>query len=493
MNKTKEIQTTNFIGQVDSNNGKIKFGTGGWRAIIGDDYIRSNVCRVANAVAHFAKTHNVATNPIIIGYDRRFLSKSSSEWIAEVLSANGIKTLLMERSTPTPLVMFMVKHYNYDFGIEVTASHNPSDYNGIKLIVKEGRDADLKTTAEIEKIIEEQTGSPVKYVPICQAKEMELVQYFPSPFDDFIDNILDKLNCSAIKKRGLRILFDPMHGSGTYPFTVIMNTLRCTVDIINSNKDAYFGGKAPAPTAAVLQELKNGVIDGGYDLGIAFDGDGDRLGIIDKNGRYIEANEILCLLYYYLHEYKKWTGPVVRNLATTHRLDKLAQSFGEKCYEVPIGFKYISSTIDKYDCVLGGESSGGLTVRGHIHGKDSIYASALFIEMICATNKTPSEMLEEFENKFGKSVMTELNLKFAPEIKTKIYNTLMVEQKLPKFSTNVNIIKTNYEDGCKVYFEDDSFVICRFSGTEPLLRIFAEAKNKEIANSYINDFRVFLN
>ena len=223
---------------------------------------------------------------------------------------------------------------------------------------------------------------------------------------------------------------------------------------------------------------------------IAFDGDGDRLGVVDKDGSYIDANQILCLLYNYLRGFKGWAGPVVRNLATTHMLDRIAESYGEKCYEVPIGFKYILSGIDQHDAILGGESSGGLTVRGHIHGKDSIYAASLFIEMVCATGLLPSEMMKQLEEQFGHFEMVEANLSFAKERKPEIERTLMVEKRLPKFDREV--VRVGYEDGCKVYFSDGSFVICRFSGTEPLLRIFAEAGDAETAKVYIQALRMLL-
>jgi len=213
--------------------------------------------------------------------------------------------------------------------------------------------------------------------------------------------------------------------------------------------------------------------------------------VVDKDGSYIDANQILCLLYNYLRGFKGWMGPVVRNLATTHMLDRIAESYGEKCYEVPIGFKYISSGIDQHDAILGGESSGGLTVRGHIHGKDSIYAASLFIEMVCATGMSPTEMMRQLEEKFGRFEMVEANLSFAKERKSEIERILMIEKRLPKFDAEV--VRIGYEDGCKVYFADGSFVICRFSGTEPLLRIFAEANNVQIANKYIHAFRLLLN
>ncbi len=469
----------------------IKFGTGGWRAEIGKDFNMENIQKVAQALCIYAKKKNADKLPIIIGYDRRFLSDSAAKWIAEVLSANGIKVLFLNRSAPTPLIMHYVKTNNLNFGLEVTASHNPSSYNGIKLIVKEGRDAPLETTAALEEILEKLTAADMRTNDFDAAVAAGNIEYIKNPFNHFIDDILNLLDVEAIRNRGLRILFDPMHGSSSYPLMVILHTTRCTVDIINGNRDAYFGGAMPAPTESTLKSLAMDVVRGGYDLGIGVDGDGDRLGIIDSNGQYINANEILTLLYHYLHESKGWKGPVVRNLATTHLLDKVAEDFGEQCYEVPVGFKYISSKIDEVDAVLGGESSGGLTVRGHIHGKDSVYAASLFVEMLSKTGKSPTELLKKLYKKYGYFTMVEENLRFAEEKKQEISNIVFTEKKLPEFPAKV--VAVNYEDGCKVYFEDNSFVICRFSGTEPLLRIFAENSTKEKAAEYIAAWKNFLN
>ncbi len=469
----------------------IRFGTGGWRAIIGDDFIKYNIQRVALGIGLLAKEEGKTDKPIPVGYDRRFLSQSAVEWITEVLNGMGLKTILMPRSTPTPFIMFLVKNEKFHYGIEVTASHNPSEYNGIKLIIEEGRDAPVEVTERLEALIAQSVDADIPTMSEKDAIDAGLITYMHAPFNDFIDHILSMLNQKAIRQHSPRILFDPMHGSGTYPLMVILQTLRCTVDLINANKDAYFGGGMPAPTEKGLVDLRTTVVMGKYDMGIAFDGDGDRLGVVDEKGNYIDANEILCLLYYYLHKYKGWEGPVVRNLATTHKLDRIAESFGEKCYEVPIGFKYISAAIDRYDAVLGGESSGGLTVRGHIHGKDSVYAASLFVEMICATGLTPSELIETLEREFGHFEMVESNLTFEREMKPVIENILMGEKRLPDFG-DAKVTRVGYEDGCKVYFEDDSFVICRFSGTEPLLRIFAEANNAERASAYIDAFKKML-
>jgi len=469
----------------------IKFGTGGWRAEIGKDFNMENICKVAQGLCTYIKRKKQEKLPVIIGYDRRFLSDSAAKWIAEVLSANNIKVIFLNRSAPTPLIMHYVKKNNLYYGLEVTASHNPSNYNGIKIIIKEGRDAPLKTTAALEEIINKITEKDIITQPFDVGVSNKTIGYLKNPFNDFLDDILDLLDVQAIRGRGLRILFDPMHGSSSYPLMVILHTARCTVDIINGNRDAYFGGTMPAPTESTLKSLAMQVVQGGYDLGIGVDGDGDRLGIIDSNGQYINANDILVLLYHYLHEEKGWKGPVVRNLATTHLLDKVAADFGEECYEVPVGFKYISSKIDEVDAVLGGESSGGLTVRGHIHGKDSVYAASLFVEMISKTGKTPTELLKKIHKKYGSFTMVEENLKFLPEKKDEILNIVITEKKLPKFPAKVMAV--NYEDGCKVYFEDSSFVICRFSGTEPLLRIFAESSTKEKATEFVSAWKNFLN
>lgn len=466
---------------------KISFGTGGWRAIIGEDFICENVRRVAKGISLLMQEENKTEKPVIIGFDRRFLSENAAKWVAEVLTHDGIKVWFMDRSVPTPLVMHTVKDKELDFGIEITASHNPSNYNGIKLIVEEGRDAPLEITNHLEELIE--TADDVEFTNFEVAVEKKLVTYIKNPFNKFLDDIIELLDMNALRERGLRVLFDSMHGSGTYPLLVIFHTARCTIDTININKDAYFGGVMPAPSERSLFTLKNQVINGGYDFGIAMDGDGDRLGIIDANGKYINANEILCLLYYYLVKYKGWRGPVVRNLATTHMLDKIAESFGEKCYEVPVGFKYISSKIDEVDAVLGGESSGGLTVRGHIHGKDSVYAASLFAEMVSVTGKSPSEILDELKKEFGSFVLVEDDMRFDPAIKPVVQKTLMVDKLLPEFKDEIT--RVNYADGCKVYFKD-GFVICRFSGTEPLLRIFAESTNPVRAKEYIDTFKKFL-
>ncbi len=470
----------------------IRFGTGGWRAVIGSDFIERNICLVADGICALMREEGKTDRPVMIGYDHRFLSDVAAKWLAEVLAAEGMTVWFMNRSSPTPLVMHTVLREELYYGIEITASHNPSSYNGIKLIVEEGRDAPLEITARLEELIAETEarGTPIPRIPFDEAVAAGRVVYRKNPFNHFIDDILSVLDVEAIRDHGARVLFDPMYGSGTYPLMVILCTARCTVDMIHNTRDAHFGGHLPAPSLQGLEELRTRVIAGKYELGIAFDGDGDRLGIIDASGRYLNANEILVMLYWYLHEFKGWRGPVVRNLATTHMLDVMAADFGETCYEVPVGFKYISAKIDEVDAVLGGESSGGLTVRGHIHGKDSIYAASLFVEMISAVGQTPAQIMGKLEEKYGHFELVEDNITFSLEQKSTVNHIIFEKKRLPNFGRAVSHV--SYEDGCKVYFDDNSFVICRFSGTEPLLRIFAESNDASVAKSYIDAFRTLL-
>lgn len=468
----------------------ITFGTGGWRAEIGQEFHRENIQRVGQALANRIVSEGHADTPVIIGHDRRFLSPESARWLAEMLAGQNIPVLFMRRSVPTPLVMHTVMKQHLYYGLEVTASHNPSSYNGIKVIVEEGRDAPLSFTETFEPAVNALTVADLTPMDFDDAVAAGLIRYQEQPFHQFLDDIFAVIDNDAIRKAAPRILFDPMHGSSTYPLMVLFFTNRCTLDLVNDEKDAYFGGKMPAPTLVTLQDLSTRVVAGGYDLGIGIDGDGDRLGIIDADGTYVDANDILVLLYYYLHEYKGWRGPAVRNLSTTHLLDRLAASFGEACYEVPVGFKYISSKIDEVDAVLGGESSGGLTVRGHIHGKDSIYAAALFVEMLCVTGKTAGELIGAIKAELGTLVMEADNLTFPASEKARILQTVMEDKIIPAYDKP--IARVSYMDGCKIYFADDSFVSCRFSGTEPLLRIFAEADTSELARSYIAPWREML-
>ncbi|MDO4488444.1 MAG: phosphoglucomutase/phosphomannomutase family protein [Eubacteriales bacterium] len=469
----------------------VKFGTGGWRAIIGEEFTRANLELLSAALSDKMIAENATDKGIVIGYDRRFLSKESMQWMAEVFAAKGIKTFLINKSAPTPLAMFYTMTHEMPYGLMVTASHNPAIYNGVKVFTYGGRDADVTVTADIEKYakIIEESGLPIPSMRYEDARAKGLIVEI-YPINEYLDAIIDIIDTDAIRNAKLRVALDPMYGVSETSIKTILISSRCEVDTLNGQHDPLFGGKLPAPSEKALRNLSYYVDSYGYDIGIATDGDADRIGVVDNNGRYLSPNDIMIVLYYYLVKYKGLKGAVVRNICTTHILDRLAESFGETCYEVPVGFKHISSKMTETDAIIGGESSGGLSIKGHIHGKDGVYAAALLVEMLAVTGKKMSEIFDEIQAQVGKTSFVENNYSFLPENKPLYIRTIMEEKKVPELPYEIDHI--SYLDGCKVYFKNGGWVSIRFSGTEPLLRIFSEMPEKEDALNVCRIYREFL-
>ncbi len=463
----------------------IEFGTGGWRAIIADGFTKQNVRLLTQGLAQRILDESVPDQPrprIAMGYDRRFLSREATWWAAEVLAGNGIGVLLVDRPAPTPLIMFTTRELGSPYGMAVTASHNPALYNGVKVFSRGGRDADAEITAELQTQINQVTPDQVKLLEADQAVAQGLIQVSTS-FNEYIDAIIDQVDMKAIRDSGMHVVLDPMFGVSRTCLETILVTARCQVDVINDRRDTLFGGKLPSPNVETLEGLRQTVVERKADLGIGTDGDADRLGIIDDQGSFLHPNQILVLLYHYLLTVKGWKGPVVRNLATTHMLDRVAEAHGEVCYEVPVGFKHISSAMEAHDAIIGGESSGGLTVRGHIPGKDGIYAASLLVEAIATSGKKLSELYADIVAEYGQLVMVETDFSFSEQRKTEIRDQIFVQQDLPQFPEPVSNV--SYLDGCKVNFDNGGWVVIRFSGTEPLLRVFSEMPTKEQADAVI--------
>ena len=465
----------------------ITFGTGGWRAIIGDDFTKANLQRVAYAVAQRMIREKVDREGFVIGYDRRFLSRESAIWFSEVMAGEGIPLYFVNLSAPTPQIMFTVKNMNLPYGAAITASHNPAIYNGVKLFTRGGRDAIQDITDEITQESNAVELSEIRTVPFDDALLAQQIHLI-DPRDAYLDSIMDRIDIAAIRHRRPRIVLDPMFGVSLNGLMTIFYTARCDIDVINDRHDAFFGRHLPAPNPETLFDLQHAVAEHHADIGIATDGDADRLGIIDETGAYIPANEVLVLLYYYLLRYKGWKGDAVRNIATTHLLDRVAEAFGQKCWEVPVGFKHISSGMDEHDALIGGESSGGLTVRGHISGKDGLYAASLLVEMLSVTEKPLSVLVSEIYDTFGGLHMAEYDWGLTDKIRNDLYCRLFQQRLLPGFGKTVHHI--SYLDGCKVYFDDGSWIIARFSGTEPRIRCFAEditlAKAQDLVRTMAN-------
>lgn len=464
----------------------IRFGTGGWRAIIADEFTKSNVRLLTAGLCGLMHEEGLDGSRVCVGYDRRFLSKEAAHWAAEVLTGYGFQTMMVNRSSPTPLIMFTVKQLELPYGMAVTASHNPAIYNGIKVFTAGGRDADQTVTAKIEAQIRAIDPEKIPSVDYDEAVGRGMIREI-YPFNEYIDSILRFVDTEAIKRARLRIAIDPMYGVSQSCLRTILLTCRCDVDMIHEQHDTLFGGKMPAPSEETLKLLSNYVQDNHCNLGVATDGDADRLGVIDENGNFVPANTLLVLLYYYLLKYRGWTGPCVRNNSTTVLLDRVAADFGETCYEVPVGFKYISAKMAQTNAIIGGESSGGLAVRGHIAGKDGIYAAALLVEMLAVTGKSVSQLYREITEKYGTLIYEDGAYTMTQSRKAELQQRLFVRKELPDFGRAVR--RVSYEDGCKVYFTDDSWVICRFSGTEPLLRIAAEGSTRSQVSAYLQAWK----
>jgi phosphomannomutase/UTP-glucose-1-phosphate uridylyltransferase len=461
----------------------ITFGTGGWRAIIGEGFTLHNVRRLCQALANEVTRLGIEKQGVIIGYDRRFLSDFAGDAAAEVFAGNNIPAILLPEDAPTPLVTYATAIENSAFGLCFTASHNPPEWNGLKVFHGDGSLLLTDETNRIEAETNRLTTQDVVKMDLDLALKAGVVvkRDYTNVYVDAVEKFID---LNVIRKAGLKVIVDPMYGVGQLTLGIILNEARCRVTFINERRNPLFGGRSPAPNLDALRLMITHIREEGYDLGLAMDGDADRIAIVDEQGEYIETNDILLMLYWYLHEIRGERGGVVRNLATTHLLDRLAAKFGEKCLEVPVGFKHIASGMVEHNALLGGESSGGLTIRGHILGKDGIFACALFVEMLAATGKKISELREIVYGLTGRLYGVEMGMPAMPEMRYVIPKRLK-EHPLEKVGP-YRVVSTSHSDGTKFLLEDDNWALLRFSGTEPVLRIFAEAGTQEKAQELVD-------
>ncbi len=464
----------------------VKFGTGGWRAIIADEFTKTNLRLLAAGLCSLMLDQGLEGTEVCVGYDRRFLSKESAHWLAEVLAGYGFHTYMVNRSSPTPLIMFTVRERQCRYGMAVTASHNPAIYNGVKVFTAGGRDAAPEVTGEIEKRLAMIDPESIPSIDYDKALASGLI-IEENPTNDYLDSILLSVDVNAIRNAHLKIGLDPLYGVSQSVLRTVLTTCRCDLEVIHDMHDTLFGGKLPTPTTETLIPLEQLVVDRHCDFGLATDGDADRIAVIDDKGFFVHPNQLLVLLYYYLVKYRGEKGDCVRNNSTTHLLDRVAEGFGQKCHEVPVGFKYVSAKMTETDAVIGGESSGGLTVRGHISGKDGIYAAALITEMVAVTGKSVSELYDEICTLYGFWAYQDGDIRVKPERKEELKKLIFEAELIPDFGKKIGRIDRS--DGCKVWFEDGSWCICRFSGTEPLLRFAAEALDEDTARGYIEAWK----
>ncbi|OGF49038.1 MAG: hypothetical protein A2231_08480 [Candidatus Firestonebacteria bacterium RIFOXYA2_FULL_40_8] len=457
---------------------KIKFGTSGWRGIISDDFTFLNVVKVAQGIARYVKEKERPTvkNGVIVGYDTRFLSEKFAATAAGVLSANGIKVLLTKRDTPTPVISYEIIKRKLAGGINITASHNPASYNGMKFSPSWGGPALPETT----KIIEDYANDPLQKVLPGDDKNVVALD----PREAYLKVIRNKVDLKLIKKAGMKVGVDLLYGTGREYLDLLLKESCKKVTVFHDHRDAYFGGASPEPKSERLSELISAIKKEKLDIGLATDGDADRYGIVDKDGTFITPNEILSLLMVYLKKSRGWNGCVVRTVATTHLIDALAAKYNIPVRETPVGFKYIGEIMMKEPMIIGGEESGGLTTYQHIPEKDGILACLLVLEMVAAEKKSIKEILKKMYGEVGYIATGRGNVRLTEEKKQKLVAAL--SKKPPIKFGSYTVEKLITMDGFKFLLGGKNWIMIRLSGTEPLVRLYAEADSDKHLDQLVN-------
>lgn len=466
---------------------KIQFGTGGFRGVIGDDFNKENIQLIAQALANIIIENKQEDRPLIVGYDNRFMSDFAAKWFCEVLNGNKIKTFLYTHVVPTPAVMSSTKDMQNFYGVMMTASHNPYYFNGIKVFTKEGYDADVAFTSLLEKKVGE--VKDIKKMNEKVARRNGFLEDYTN-LGSYLSHIKSFID-AGVSNNKLKVLYNNMNGVGVIGLKPMSEKLHIAqFNIINEDHDAFFGFTLPNPTKeALMGEFSETVCNQNYDLGMATDSDGDRLGIIDEMGQYVSANEILAAIYYYLVSYRGYKGDIVKNCATSVLVDLVAESLGYQCHEVDVGFKNITAGMKEFDALLGGESSGGLTMRGYIYGKDATFSGALFLEMVIKMNKPVSKIIRDIKRSvdydyyFSEDFITlDVDAKKVIEyMRNNLPNLTLKHEKVNIFGRNI-----------KFLFNERQWLLLRLSGTEPAFRVFSEFKDEEQGKELVKELKQYI-
>jgi len=453
----------------------IKFGTSGWRSIIARDFTFDNVRVATQGIADYLKqlsTFNFQHSTIILGYDTRFLGREFSLAAAEVLTANGFEPLLCDRDTPTPVIAHTIRHRKAIGGINMTASHNPPEYQGLKFSTSNGAPATPDVTKQIEaNIVRLQTQGWSFKGAVIGAYECKMFDPKPAYFKQ-LHKLLD---FGVLKKAKLKVAVDLEYGTGRGYLDTLLEKVGAKVTLFHNESDPLFGGHHPEPNAANMAEVSKFVRSGKAQIGLGVDGDADRFGVVDKDGTWLTPNQILALALYHLKKNRGWTGAVVRTVPTSHQVDAVAELLGVKVYETPVGFKYIGALMESEPIIVGGEESGGLSIKGHVPEKDGILACLLMAELVATEKKSLGRILKELAKQIGEFYTDRINVSFAPEKKDALLAKLggglqnVGPFRVEKFITT---------DGYKFLLPNREWVAFRASGTEPLIRCYIEAKSK---------------
>lgn len=444
---------------------------------------------VGQAISNYLKSNNLTSKPIIIGYDTRNNSRLFAETIARIFIHNNIPVRFTISDAPTPVVATLILHFKTGGGVMITASHNPPEYNGIKFIPYYASPAMPEITNKLMDEITKLQNQSIK-IEKFNGNLTSSSLYNPlNPLDLYIKKVIARLNIKSIRSRKYTIVIDPLYGTARHYLEQLLKKLNCQVFKIHSEVDPNFGGKNPDPNLEILKELSELVIEKSADAGLSCDGDGDRSGIIDDLGQFIDANNMFGLLFKYDLD-RGLRGDIVRTVATTHLIDRIARDYNLTVYETPVGSKYIGQYMREKDLLIGGESSGGIMFRGHIPEKDGIFSDMKIVEMMAFYKKKLSEIYKDLIGKYGRILFRQISVKCSDELKDKVMNSLSFI--LPEIFGGLKIMKKIQIDGFKFVLEDGSWLLIRKSGTEPLLRLACESTKEETLNKLINEGEKFL-
>jgi alpha-D-glucose phosphate-specific phosphoglucomutase len=468
----------------------IKFGTSGWRGIIAEEITYQNVAIVTQAIASLVKEEK-NDDAVIIGYDTRFMSEDFAKVSAEVLAGNGIKALLCKRDTPTPVVSYEIIRAKLAGGINFTASHNPYKYNGLKYSPSWGGPALPETTKKIENYCSEIKPENVRYTSFDAAVKNGLVSLY-DPRRAYLKKIKQLVDFKSIKKANIKVAVDVLHGTAAGYLDALLDDAGIKNAVINKDRDTMFGGGAPEPNEQNVKELVAMVKRESYRLGLATDGDADRFGIIDSNGTFITPNEVIPVLLYHLNKTRNWKGIAARSVMTSSLLDRLAENIGVELKETPVGFKYIGDIMvnNPKDFIIGGEESGGLTIRGHIPEKDGILACLLMAEAVAMNKKSITMLLKDIKKLTGDIFTSRLNFRLPVEVMETFRNKL--DNKTLESISGMNIEKDITVDGHKFIIDKNSWIGFRLSGTEPVVRVYAESDSQTKLNKLLKAGKDFV-
>jgi alpha-D-glucose phosphate-specific phosphoglucomutase len=451
----------------------IKFGTSGWRGIIARDFTFDNVRLATQGIAEYlSKVQGLKSKVVILGHDTRFLGREFSLAAAEVLEKSGLTPLLCQRDVPTPVIAYTIRKRKALGGINMTASHNPAEYQGLKFSTSNGAPATPDVTKQIEANIARLQSENWSFNGAAVIGTYQCKTFDPRP--DYFKQIHKLIDFKTIKQAKLKVAVEFSYGTGRGYLDTLLEEAGAKVTRFHDQLDPLFGGHHPEPNAEGMAEVSKFVRSGKAQIGLGMDGDADRFGIVDKDGTWLTPNQVLALALYHLKKNRHWTGAVVRTVPTSHQVDAVAKLLGVKVYETPVGFKYIGALMESEPIIVGGEESGGLSVKGHVPEKDGILACLLMAELVATEKKSLGRILKDLEKQTGEFHSDRINVSIPPDKKEALLAKLgagldsVGPYKVEKFITT---------DGYKFLLPNNEWVAFRASGTEPLIRCYIEAKS----------------